>query len=76
MKTTMTVLVASSTLLLGGCVFAPSGGEGFPYGGHPPEVRATLGQELIDLDRARAAGAITQSEYDAAKASMLAGHNP
>lgn len=75
MKTTMTILIASSALLLGGCVFAPSGGDDrFPYE-ERPAVQATLGQELIDLERARAAGAISQSEFDAAKAGILDGHN-
>lgn len=75
MKTTMTLLIASSTLLLGGCVFAPSGGDGFPREASQPDVRPTLGQELIDLERARAAGALTQSEFDAAKARILDGHH-
>lgn len=75
LKTTTTILIASSTLLLGGCVFAPSGGDDAPWREPQTEVRPTLGQELIDLERARAAGAITQSEFDAAKTRILDGHN-
>jgi hypothetical protein len=79
MKPTMPILIACSTLLLGGCVFAPGGGGDYPGGDRSsderPAVQPTLGQELIDLERARAAGAISQSEFDAAKARILASHN-
>jgi starvation-inducible outer membrane lipoprotein len=75
MKTTMTVLIASSALLLGGCVFAPSGGDDFPREARTTTVQPTLGQELIDLDRARAAGAISQSEFEQARASILDGRH-
>lgn len=79
MKATMPILIACSTLLLGGCVFAPGGGSDYPGSDYSyderPAVQPTLGQELIDLERARAAGAISQSEFDAAKARILASHN-
>ena len=35
------------------------------------EIHTTVGQELIDLDRALKEGAITQIEYDKAKAKIL-----
>jgi hypothetical protein len=34
---------------------------------------ATAGQQLIDLNKAREAGAITDEEYEAAKKKVLAG---
>lgn len=74
MKTTMTLLIASSSLLLGGCVFAPSGSD-FPRDERSAAVQPTTGQELIDLDRAREAGVISQAEFERAKARILDGRN-
>lgn len=37
----------------------------------PPAARATLGQELIDLQKARDAGALTQYEYEMEKQRLL-----
>ena len=34
-------------------------------------ARTTIGQELLDLDRARDAGVISTSEYERAKARIL-----
>lgn len=60
-------LALSAALLCGGCVGLSMGG------GQKTEVRnATLGQQLIDLQKARDTGAITPAEYDAKKAELMA----
>ena len=63
MKTISTLsLAAAMALVLSGC-----GG-----GGAKTEVSTkTLGQELTDLQQAYEAGAITESEYEKSKKSLL-----
>jgi hypothetical protein len=61
------ILVAFSVMsLLTGCFGLSIGG-----GTTTKPVSATLGQELIDLQRAKDAGIITESEYEAQKAKLL-----
>lgn len=67
---TPSVISISAVLLLSGCIFAPSGDDG-PYDRRARMVEPTLGQELLDLERARDAGVITQAEFDRAKARIL-----
>ena len=58
-------LALSAILLCGGCVVGLGSGA-------KTEVRnPTLGQQLIDLQRARDSGAITPAEYDAKKAELM-----
>jgi hypothetical protein len=57
------VLVLTALLLLNGCVAI---GNRDGQRGH-----ATLGQQLIDLQKARDAGALTDAEYQAQKARLL-----
>jgi hypothetical protein len=57
-------LVLSAMLILTGCV-AAIGNRGTDRGGN------TLGQQLIDLQKAKDAGAITEAEYQAQKARLL-----
>ena len=64
---TSSILLIS--LALGGCVFAP-GDNGGDRDRHE-SARPTIGQELLDLDRARDAGVISTSEYERAKARIL-----
>ena len=52
--------------LLSGCV-AAIGNSG------QPRSNATVGQQLVDLQKAKEAGAITDAEYQAQKAKLL-GH--
>ena len=53
-------------LLLTGCLALQVGG------GDKKEVQtATVGQQLVDLQKAKDAGAITESEYQAQKAKLL-----
>jgi hypothetical protein len=37
----------------------------------PPTITTTLGQELLDLDKAYKDGIITQKEYDKAKKALI-----
>jgi len=63
----LTTLLALS-LALGGCVFAP----GDNHEGYPRErVAPTVGQQLLDLDRARDKGVISESEFERAKRDIL-----
>jgi hypothetical protein len=64
----LAVLTLSSALLLGGCVGGVNLGGGPKTEVHNP----SLGQQLIDLQKAREAGAISQAEYEAKKAELLA----
>jgi hypothetical protein len=66
-KTNTTLAVAFSALmLLTGCIGLQIG-SGDRAGGRSP----TLGQQLIDLQKARDSGAITSAEYDTQKAILL-----
>ncbi|MDT8399236.1 MAG: SHOCT domain-containing protein [Pseudomonadales bacterium] len=58
-------LMAAATILTA-CVFAPDG-DGRHYTQSP-----TIGQELLDLDKARAAGAISDGEYQRLKDKLIA----
>jgi hypothetical protein len=61
-------VVLSALLFSGGCV-----GDVKLGGGPKTEVRRpTLGQELIDLQKARDAGVITPAEFDAKRAEIMA----
>ena len=58
--------------LLTGCAVTPS----FSFGGgtKTTEVKATTGQQLVDLKRAKDCGAITDQEYAAQKCKILQGN--
>jgi hypothetical protein len=59
--------IVAATLLLTGCV-----GLSFGGGDKTAVQKPTIGQQLIDLQKAKDAGAITDSEYQAQKAKLLA----
>jgi hypothetical protein len=62
------LVISSAVLLLTGCLSLQLGG------GPKNEVRnPTVGQQLIDLQKAKDTGAITDSEYQTQKAKLLAG---
>jgi hypothetical protein len=69
----MSRILTSSMLLislaLGGCVFAP--GDNGDWDDDRDPVRPTIGQELLDLDRARDAGVISTDEFERTKARIL-----
>jgi hypothetical protein len=58
------------SLTLGACVFAPGDNNGGDWDDRD-RARATIGQELLDLDRARDAGVISENEYERTKARIL-----
>ena len=57
-------LALSAVLFLSGCV-AAIGNRGTDHSG------TTLGQQLIDLQKAKDAGVITEAEYQTQKAKLL-----
>jgi hypothetical protein len=65
MKKSFVPLLAgvSALLLLGGCMIGSSA--------HQITQLPTVGQQLIDLQKARDAGAITDAEYQTQKAKFL-----
>jgi hypothetical protein len=74
------VSVLSALALLTGCeINLLSGGKFGAARGQgqcvtkQPIVTPTLGQQLLDLQKARAAGVITDAEYEAQKAKLLKG---
>ena len=71
MKHTGLIIAMLSAFVLTGCIYVDDG-EGDR---RDREVRTrtepTIGQELLDLDRARAAGVISDAEYERAKADIL-----
>lgn len=60
-----TSLALAATLCLSGCVAAIGNRDAQRPG------NATLGQQLIDLQKAKDAGAITEAEYQMQKAKLL-----
>jgi hypothetical protein len=66
-KLIVPVLIGLSAMtLLSGCIGLSIGGGPTTKPGSP-----TLGQQLIDLQKAKEAGAITEAEYQAQKAKLL-----
>ena len=60
------ILVAVSALtLLSGCAWHVGDGE------KHASIQPTIGQQLIDLQKAKDAGAITDSEYQVQKTKLL-----
>ena len=60
-----TALIAAVALFVGGCAIEL--GNGAKTESREP----TLGKQLIDLQKARDAGAITPAEFEAKKAELL-----
>jgi hypothetical protein len=54
----------ATSILLGGCVASINKSQ-------PSRIGTTLGQELIDLEKAREIGVLSESEYEAQRARML-----
>ena len=57
------VIVSASLLFLSGCVAS--------IGNREPRSTATLGQQLIDLQKARDTGVLSEVEYQAQRAKFL-----
>jgi len=61
-------IALSAMVLLSGCLALEVGGND-----KREDKKATTGQQLIDLKKARDAGAISDSEYETQKAKILGG---
>ena len=66
-KTAALLGLLAGAFALSGCVLA-IGNEPAPI---PAKHGATLGQELMDLQKARDAGVITETEYQAQREKLL-----
>jgi outer membrane biogenesis lipoprotein LolB len=62
-----TLAVCLATTLLAGCAWQVGGGP------KNSTIQPTVGQQLIDLQKAKDAGVITDLEYQAQKAKFLGG---
>ncbi len=62
-----TGMALAAILLLSGCVAAIGNRDGRHSSG------ATLGQQLVDLQKAKESGALTEAEYQSEKARILNG---
>lgn len=71
MKTTRLTGVILSAFMLTGCIYVNEDENDRRNNRFRADTEPTIGQELLDLDRARAAGAITSTEYERAKAAIL-----
>jgi len=60
----LSMLVLAAAVVLSGCVAVVGNKEGRPS-------NASLGQELMDLQKAKDAGAITDAEYQTQRARLL-----
>jgi Short C-terminal domain len=61
------VLTLSAMLLVSsGCIAVSLGG-----GGKSETSKATLGEQMIDLQKAKDSGAITEEQYETQKAKLL-----
>jgi hypothetical protein len=63
-KLVLTLAILPLPLLAGGCVAAIGNGQA-------PKSSGTVGQPLIDLQKARDAGAMTETEYQKERAKVL-----
>jgi PBP1b-binding outer membrane lipoprotein LpoB len=60
-----TAIVLLAMLLFGGCVASVGSGS------RTVETKPTLGQQLTDLQKAKASGALTDAEFETQKAKLL-----
>lgn len=67
-KPILAVLLLALPLLAGGCIAA--------IGNHEtPKSTGTVGQQLIDLQKAKESGAMSESEYQTERAKVLGRNN-
>ena len=70
MQTSKVLPIVILALAMAGCVFAP--GDSSPeWDRAGSRGDPTIGQQLIDLDRARDEGVITDAEFDRTKQDIL-----
>ena len=60
-----------SAFVLTGCIYVNDTEEDRRDRGVQRTAEPTIGQELLDLDRARVSGVITDTEYERAKEAIL-----
>ena len=63
-KLVLALALLSLPLLTGGCIAAIGNGE-------TPKSNGTVGQQLIDLQKAKDTGAMTDAEYQKERAKVL-----
>lgn len=63
-KLVLALALLSLPLLAGGCIAAIGNGE-------MPKPSGTVGQQLIDLQKAKDAGAMTETEYQKERTKVL-----
>ena len=71
MKAKGLTFVILSAFVLTGCIYVNDTEEDRRERGFQNNAEPTVGQELLDLDRARASGVITDTEYDRVKEAIL-----
>ena len=69
MQTSKVLPIVIVALAMAGCVFAPGDSNDWDRSGRRGDP--TIGQQLIDLDRARDEGVITDAEFERAKQDIL-----
>ena len=71
MKAKGLTIVMLSALMLTGCVYVNKTEDEGPNDRNRSQSEPTVGQELLDLDRARARGVLSDVEYERAKEAIL-----
>lgn len=69
MQTSKLLPIVIVSLAMAGCVFAPGDSTDWDPGSFHGEP--TIGQQLIDLDRARDEGVISDAEFERTKQDIL-----
>lgn len=71
MKQRGLIIALLSVCALTGCIYVNDTEDDRRDRDYRDRTEPTIGQELLDLDRARASGVITDAEYERAKADIL-----
>lgn len=71
MKSRGLLIVILSALVLTGCIYVDDNGNNGRDNRLRAQSQPTIGQELLDLDRARASGVISDAEYERVKEAIL-----
>ena len=71
MKSKGLAIVIFSVLMLTGCIYVNDSEDDGRDSRSRSQTQPTIGQELLDLDRAHAQGIISNAEYERAKEAIL-----
>lgn len=71
MKHSALIFITLASFALTGCVYVNDTEDDRRDRGVRRNSEPTIGQELLDLDRARTSGVISDSEYERAKEAIL-----